>query len=167
MQLAATRQGSFVAELTPGSSEMSESYGERALYALQRWEGGYNSSLPEAVVDRRYSPALPRDVRLWLGDAEDFRRVEIRRTRRALTYTPGTEELLYGWLKMVNQRTAQLHRFVRPLCAVAVRDLDDADARLATQFVEVRGTGRFNKNDWWQWVWVEQIVETRSWNEST
>ena len=175
LQLAATRQGSFVAELTLESaaigSEMSESYGERALYALQRWEGGYNSSLPEAVVDRlgKIPTALPRDVRLWLGDAEDFRRVEIRRTRRALTYTPGTEEaLLYGWLKMVNwdKRTAQLHRYGDRYVPLRFDpDLDDEMRRLANQFVEVKGEGRFNNKEQWQSVKVEEITATRSSSE--
>ena len=172
LQLSATRPGSFVAELTlePAAigSEMSESYGERALYALQRWEGGYNSSLPEAVVDRlgKIPPALPRDVRLWLGDAEDFRRVEIRRTRRALTYTPGTEEaLLYGWLKMVNwdKRTAQLHRYRDRYVPLRFDpDLDDEMRRLANQFVVVKGEGRFNNNEQWQSVKVVEIAATRS-----
>ena len=37
--------------------------------------------------------------------------------------------------------------------------------RLATQHVEVRGSGRLNQNDQWTSVVVEQVTGTRSWRE--
>ncbi len=172
LQLAATQPGSLVAELTLDTtavgSDRFESYGEQALYAFQRWDGGETSTLPEVVVDRlhRIPNNLPKGARLWLGDPEALRRVEIRRRGWTLKPRPEIEEaLVYGWLKMVNwdKRTAQLHRYEDRYVPLQFdADLDYEMRRLATQFVEVRGNGLINRNDQWQVVWVEEITETRS-----
>lgn len=45
------------------------------------------------------------------------------------------------------------------------RTLDAEMLRLATQYVEVKGTGRFDKDDEWTSVHVAQLSETRSWSE--
>ena len=127
--------------------------------------------MPGAVVDRlrKIPSGLPKDMRLWLGDAEDFRRVEIRRKGWIMRPRLEVEEaLVYGWLKMVNwdRRTAQLHRYRDRYVPLRFDpDLDDEMRRFATQFVEIRGKGLINRNDRWQWIWVEQIVETPSWND--
>ena len=80
LQLSATRPGSFVAELTL----------EPARYRVRNvgklWRAGslriaalgaedIIPTLPEAVVDRLWEDTACKilvDVRLWLGDAEDF-----------------------------------------------------------------------------------------------
>ena len=179
LQLSATRPGSFVAELTldPDAidSGISERYGERALHAFQHWSGGYGSTLPKSVVDRlwRIPPKIPVDVQLWLGDAEVLRRVVIVPrngfSERVPYQAQKTEEaLVYGWLKMVNwdKRTAQLHRYGDRYVPLRFDpDLDNEMRRLATQFVEVKGEGRFNNNEQWQSVKVEEITATRSSSE--
>ena len=82
---------------------------------------------------------------------------------------PLTNALLAGWLNEVNWHTgaAQLHdaaggyvslRFDPPLA--------DQMRRLATQYVEVRGRGRFNDQDEWTTVHVEQLRETAAATES-
>ena len=43
--------------------------------------------------------------------------------------------------------------------------LGDDMRRLATEYVEVRGRGRFDKHDRWTTVEVEQVSGTRSWRE--
>ena len=76
--------------------------------------------------------------------------------------------LLRGWLKAVNgdKGTARLYdgsggyvrlRFDAGLC--------DDMRRLATEFVEVRGVGRFNPQDEWASVHVGRIDATRSGRE--
>lgn len=78
------------------------------------------------------------------------------------------EALLYGWLKEVDwdERTARLHEAgggqVR-LCFGPA--LDVAMRRLATEYVEVRGTGRFDDRDEWVEVRVEELNDTRARSE--
>ena len=76
--------------------------------------------------------------------------------------------LVEGRLMEVNWScgTAELH-FI-PQRVVPLRfdpSLNDDMRRLATQHVEIRGRGRFNDNDEWDIICVEQITSTRSWSE--
>ena len=76
--------------------------------------------------------------------------------------------LVEGRLMEVNWAcgTAELHfipKRVVPLRFDPV--LNDDMRRLATQHVEIRGRGRFNDNDEWDIICVEQITSTRSWSE--
>ena len=76
--------------------------------------------------------------------------------------------LLEGRLMAVNWAcgTAELHRrhgAVVPLCFGPA--LNDAVRGLTTQHVEIRGRGRFNAEDRWEVVCVEQITGTRSLSE--
>ncbi len=76
--------------------------------------------------------------------------------------------LVEGRLMEVNWAcgTAELH-FI-PQRVVPLRfdpALNDDMRRLATQYVEIRGRGRFNDNDEWDIIFVEQITSTRSWSE--
>lgn len=78
------------------------------------------------------------------------------------------EALLYGWLKEVDwdERTARLHEAgggQARLCFGPA--LDVAMRRLATEYVEVRGQGRFDDRDEWVEVRVEELNETRSRSE--
>ena len=76
--------------------------------------------------------------------------------------------LVEGRLMEVNWAcgTAELHYI--PQRVVPLRfdpALNDDMRRLATQYVEIRGRGRFNDNDEWDIIYVEQITDTRSWLE--
>ncbi len=175
LRLVSTKPGSFVAELArepSGNVEVFQrDYGLRAFDALQNWNGSENSTLPGVVTARLYQipSALPQGVRVWLGGADDSRRVEIKRRSRARRVGPGTEEaLLHGWLKAVNwdKRTAQLHRSVGGYVRLRFDEpLDEAMLDLAKQYVEVRGRGRFRKDGVWTAVDVMQLSGTRSWHE--
>ena len=113
--------------------------------------------------------ALDDGVRVWLGSAADRRRVEIK--RREGGAGPGgkaEEALLYGWLQEVNwaMGRAQLHDYTGGYVALRFEPALASDMlQLATQYVEVRGRGRFNKDDEWTSVQVEGVSGTRSWRE--
>ena len=65
-----------------------------------------------------------------------------------------------------DRRTAQLHQFGGGYVRLRFgAELDDEMLRLATRYIEVRGRGRFNRNDEWTTVDVEQVRETRSWQQ--
>ena len=76
--------------------------------------------------------------------------------------------LMEGRLMEVNWAcgTAELHDMpqrIVPLCFDSV--LNDDMRRLATQYVEIRGRGRFNDNDEWDVIYVELVNSTRSWSK--
>ncbi len=76
--------------------------------------------------------------------------------------------LVDGRLMEVNWAygTAELHYI--PQRVVPLRfdpSLNDDMRRLATQYVEIRGRGRFKDNDEWDIIYVEQITSTRSCSE--
>ncbi len=76
--------------------------------------------------------------------------------------------LLYGWLKEVNWdgRTARLHDADGGSVRLSFgAELDGEMRRLATEYVEVHGAGRFDDRDEWVEVRVEQLNETRSSSE--
>ena len=86
------------------------------------------------------------------------------------TKPPALDEpaLVEGRLMEVNWAcgTAELHYI--PQRVVPLRFdpvLNDDMRRLATQYVEIRGRGRFNDNDEWDIIYVEQITSTRSCSE--
>ncbi len=90
--------------------------------------------------------------------------------RQRETKPMGLDEsaLVEGRLMEVNWAcgTAELHYI--PQRIVPLRfdpTLNDDMRRLATQYVEIRGRGRFNDNDEWDIIYVEQITGTRSWSE--
>ena len=175
LRFTGTRPGSVIADLDlapPPSGQASlDDYGPRAVAAIQAWDGTEDSTLPKPVVDRlrEAASAVPEDVQLWIGNADDARRVEIKRRGRAALPGPQAEAaLLYGWLREVNwdKRTAQLHDSAGGYIGLRFDGaLDDDTLRLATQYVEVRGTGRFNDRGEWTSVHAEQLTETSSWSE--
>ena len=76
--------------------------------------------------------------------------------------------LLYGWLKEVNWdgRTARLYDADGGSVRLSFGpEFDIEMRRLATEYVEVRGRGRFDDRDEWVEVRVEQLNETRSLSE--
>ena len=104
--------------------------------------------LPSYVTDELFGTAdsLSNDISLWLGNAEQPRRVKVRRMQRGRQSILDTEQaLLRGWLREVNwQRgTAQLNT-----TTLAVTFNCDSTPRwamkcseLATRYVEVTGSG--------------------------
>ena len=105
---------------------------------------------------------------MWLGDAGETRRIRFKcGGRPARVSVPTEAAVLYGWLREVNwdRGTAQLHDNVGGYVALKFDSALDAEmVRLATQYVKVSGTGRFNKRGDWTTVAVESIQDTRSWN---
>ena len=76
--------------------------------------------------------------------------------------------LVEGRLMAVNWAygTAELHYIPQRIVLLRFDPaLNDDMRRLATQYVEIRGRGRFKDNDEWDVIYVEQITSTRSWSE--
>ena len=175
LRVIATRTGSWVADVEleppPSAQAYLDDYGPQAIAAIQAWDGTEDSTLPWSVADCLYeaASAIPKDVRLWIGRPDDGPKVEVKRRDRGARRRPEDEEaLLHGWLREVNWklRTAQLHDFTGGYVRLGFDDaLDDEMLRLATQYVEVRGAGRFGKDGEWTRVHVEQLSETRSASE--
>ena len=175
LRLVEVRPGSFIADLEVESPPDGQSYlddfGNRAIEALQEWEG-QASTLPEHVEDTLHSTAvkLSDGVRLWFGDRDNPHRVEIqRRPAVARTTTGVTEALLHGWLYEVNwdKGTAQLHDYSGDYVQLRFPEkLHEDMLRLATRHVEVIGRGRFNDKDKWGTVEVQRLNAARSWNDS-
>ena len=175
LRLVEVRPGSFIADLEVESPPDGQSYlddfGNRAIEALQEWEG-QASTLPEHVEDTLHSTAvkLSDGVRLWFGDRDNPHRVEIqRRPAVARTTTGVTEALLHGWLYEVNWDigTAQLHDYSGDYVQLRFPEkLHEDMLRLATRHVEVIGRGRVNDKDKWGTVEVQRLNAARSWNDS-
>lgn len=156
----------------PNGQHPHEGYGPRALRAILDWPNNASPALPEDVTNQLSSIGeglSPEISVVWLGDPSSDRRLEFRRAELCQPQQSlDAKALLYGWLKEVNwaQGTAQLHehedKYVQLRFDAA---LNYEMRRLATQYVEIRGRGRFNKDDSWHTVLVEQISGTRSWRE--
>ena len=174
LRFKGTRPGSVVADLElerpPDGQAYLDDYGAQALAAIRDWDGSEDSTLPRPVVDRLHAAAcaLPEEVRLWVGGPGDAGRVEIKRRYRAPREPHAEEALLYGRLREVNwdRGTAQLHDYTGHYVGLRFDSaLNEDMLRLATQYVEVRGTGRFNERDVWTTVHVERLADTRSRSE--
>lgn len=175
LRLAPTRPGSYVAEFThepPVDTQMRmENLGQKAIAALCDWDGGNESSVPGEVADCLYDMAgsLSGSTRLWFGNSIQARRVQVTRPGVGVVALAESEDaLLHGWLREVNwaRRTAQLHDYSGDYVALRFGEaLADDMLRLATQYVEVRGSGRFDKHDQWTSVEVESVTATGSWRE--
>ena len=175
LMLTETRRGSLVAELDLPESQASSSefskLGPLALDALMDWDGSTKSSLPDSVVSRLSGipRSLPEGVDLWLGDNNVPRRVKLNRQalQRALP-SPEEPALLYGRLNAIdwNRGTAQLHVYRKRNVQLRFDSvLHDQMLDCATRFVEVRGKGRFNSKDQWQYVQVERLRKVESGGE--
>ena len=139
---------------------------------LLRWDGSNDSSfLPKPVTNRLYAIAskMPSDVRLWLGSADNPRKLELKRIRRTRRVSSRAEvAFLQGRLGEVNwdKRTAQLHNYGGGYVRLRFNAALDEEMRLyGNQYVEVRGLGRFNAKDKWISVEVRELVGTRSGNQ--
>lgn len=178
LRLRGMSRGSFVAELElappEGARLRQESHGRAALAAILAANGVDDPALPESVRECLSEAATGLSaevVAVSLGDAGGKRRIRIARRpggvrrRRAAEREPA---LVYGLLLEVNWEngTAQLHepygdagRYVRLRFDSG---LSGDMLRLATQYVEVRGHGRFDDDGDWSEVQVEEIAATRS-----
>ena len=175
LRLVVTRTSSFVGALAleppPDGQSYMDNYGSKALDALRNWDGEEGSTLPAPVTDKLFATisTLSDDVRLWFGSADDPRKIEVKRRYRTARSPSETEEaLLQGWLSEVNwdKQTAQLHRYEGGYVRLKFGEaLHGAMLRLATQYVEIKGSGIFNPKDEWSTVLVEQISGSRSWHE--
>ena len=175
LRLIDTRFGSFTADLVvespPDGQHYLDDFGNRAIQALNEWDGKGQSTLPKDVVDALHATAakLSDGVQLWFGDAENPHMVEIQRKAAAPRTTSDlTDALLHGWLYEVNwdKGTAQLHDFSENYVQLRFSEhLHEDMLRLATRYVEVKGRGRFNDSDQWTSVEVHQINATRSGTE--
>ena len=175
LRLVEMRPGSFIADLVveapPDGQSYFDDFGNRAIEALQEWDGTQASTLPKDVEDTLHSTAakLSDGVRLWFGSRDNPRSVEIQRSPAAARTTTGvTEALLHGWLYEVNwdKRTAQLHSYSGEYVQLRfAEDFHEDMLQLATRHVEVRGRGRFNDNGKWTTVEVQQLNAARSWND--
>ena len=174
LRLVTTKPGSFVAllDLEPQASERSylNRYGERALDALIEWDGSEDSTLPKVVIDSLYSiPSnIPDDMRIWLGNEQNTRKVELRYAESAIEKRATTEEaLLYGWLNEVDwgNRTARLYQYGDQYVRLRFDSTLNGQMRsLATRHIQVRGYGRINSKNKWTSVEVREISETASWD---
>ncbi len=179
LRMTTVRTGSLVVEFAhdpppgrPVQLSWEESYGERAVRALRDWDGREGSTLPPVVTDCLWDAAssLSDGCQLWLGGQTEPRRVEIK---RRITDTGGPvkveeEALLQGWLKEVNwaKGTAQLHSYVGGYVRLEFdSSLEDEMLRLATQYVEVEGTGLFSDEGDCKKVTVSALSNDRSWGE--
>ena len=171
MRFVSVSEGSFAAQLALESAangdERADDYGARAIDAILNWDGGYeDSALPDEAVEKLHGiyPALPMDMRVWLGGIENRLAVEIKRVIHAVKTATSEPEraVLHGWLKEVNwdKRTAQLHRYgVKGHIRLRFAEsLDREMIRMATRYVEISGVGRFNANDDWTTVRVDAIT---------
>ena len=176
MRLVSTRRGSLMAELklesATNGAEPSDEFHSRALDAILKWDGYGDSDLPSEAVRILHGTyrEIPMDVKVWLGDEETPRMVEIKRVGHAVNLTSEPQSaVLHGWLKEVNwaRRTAQLHRYgVKGHIRLRFADsLDIEMVRLATRYVEVRGAGKFNANGDWTSIQVDEITAADSGGE--
>ena len=170
MRFVDVSEGSFAAQLALESAaadggERADDYGARAIDAILNWDGGYeDSTLPGEAVEKLHGiyPALPMDMRVWLGGIENRLAVEIKRViHPSKTASEPERAVLHGWLKEVNwnTRTAQLHRYgVKGHIRLRFAEsLDREMIRMATRYVEVKGVGEFDDAENWTTVRVDAI----------
>jgi len=175
LQVAGARSGSLIVdlELAPprGGQPYLENYGPAAIDALLDWDGQEGTALPLTVTERLFEmrAKFSDEVKLWLGDSRNGRKVELKVRPASVDPTPDeTEAVLHGWLREVNwhRRTAQLHDAQGDFVGLRFdAGLHDEMLRLATQYVEIRGRGRINAKDEWTTVQVSEIGHAGSWRE--
>ena len=175
LNIAGARSGSLIIDLELAPPPTQQPYlgnlGATAVDALLSWDGEENSTLPRPVTDRLYEIAekIPDEVKLWLGNAQNQRRIEIKAAPSSQNEAwDATDAILYGWLREVNwhRRTAQLHdRHGGHIRLRFDADLNDTMLRLATRYVEIRGQGRINAKDEWTSIQVRELNPTGSWNQ--
>ncbi|WP_419919212.1 hypothetical protein [Candidatus Poriferisocius sp.] len=175
LHLCGITLGSLVVELElpPPKQERlwDDNVGPQALAAILSLDSDGNGagSVPPSAVDqlRAICTDLSSEVdSVWLGDASENRRLQFKRETSVKQMSNSPEvALLYGWLKEVNweKNTARLYDMAGEYVNLRFDpSLDVLMQKLATQYVEVSGTGRFNDSGEWITVSVDRIDHTRS-----
>ena len=174
LRLVRTAPGSLVAELElappPGAQLDVWNYGRQAVDRLLRWKGDQDPSLPQGVVKELNA------VRNELSEETSLVRLRAPGTDSSLILTrmiqvherSTAEEIdatLQGRLMMVDwkRRTAELHNYGQPVIRLRFdAALDKEMQRYATQYVEVRGLGKFTADGSVVDFRVRQLKGTRS-----
>ena len=174
LRLIGTSPGSLRASflLVPATKEQALiNIGQEALGNILGSQGPADPALPDPVRGHlgRIGTDLSDEVSgVLLGGANGRTSLRIRREQRSKRPHRDLEPaVLHGLLLEVNweRHTAQLHEPYGPDRYVQLRfdpALDDDMRRLATQYVTVRGSGRFGGDDHWASVHVEDIEGDRS-----
>ena len=152
--------------------------GSQAFEALRDWNGTGGPSLPVPVIDvlSEAAQSLSPGINMWMGSEKNPRRNRYPKQTLAAeavsTVAPRRADveqaIVQGWLNEVNwkRHTAQLHGFREGVIQLRFPDaLSDEMRELATEFVEVRGVGRFNAEDQWTSILVRQIQHAGNWKE--
>lgn len=174
-RLKSSSSGALTAELVvsgPANGQQDgETYHERAFERILGWKSRTDVDLPYHVADelRSIGNGLSEEVdAVWLGDDDNSQMVKIERqdhetSSECASYIENA--ILHGWLKEVNrdEGVAELHRYRgRHVELKFGSDLQDDMRQLATQYVEVRGSGYINAQDRWEFVNVSEVNATRS-----
>ena len=173
LRLVRTAPGSLVAVLElppPGTHLGLWNYGHRAVNRLLRWKGDQDPSLPPGVVEAL--KAVRNDlseeiylVRLRAPGIDSSLTLTRMSQVRDRTTAEETDATLQGRLMMVDwkQRTAQLHNYGQPVIRLRFdAALDDEMKRRATQYIEVRGRGKFAEDGSLVDFHVRHLKGTRS-----
>ena len=103
---------------------------------------------------------IPDDMRIWLGNEQNTRKVELRYAESAIEKRATTEEaLLYGWLNEVDwgNRTTRLYQYGDQYVRLRFDSTLNGQMRsLATRHIQVRGYGRINSKNKWTSVEVRR-----------
>lgn len=179
LRLHSTSPGSVVVKLglnPPPDSQMSMGKnGSNALDQILDWQEDRTDNgdfLPAEVADELIAigPKLSPEIDLVrIGDPTNGRCIDIGRITAAKKISYKNEKvLLHGWLKAINwdNGTAQLHRYQDQYVKLNFdASFNTKMKQLAMLYVRVQGRGRLNHDDSWIDVQLEQINETRSWQE--
>lgn len=155
LRLVRTAPGSLIAELElsppPGAQLDLWNYGRQAVNRLLRWKGDQDPSLPQGVVKELKAVQIELSEEICLvrlrapGSDRSLTLIRMSQVHEQST-AEEIEATLQGRLMMVDwkRRTAQLHNYGQPLVRLRFDSaLDKEMQHHATQYVEVRGRGKF------------------------
>lgn len=176
LRLLGTSRGSLVAELGVAPPGGARRYGSAALDAITGASGLDDPALPGPVRESLAAIGAdlsPEIVAASVGGASHGRRLRIERRPRGKRRPRAESEpaLAHGLLLEVNweQGTAQLHEpYGDRDRHIQIRfgpEMAGDMRRLATEYVEVRGSGRFDDEGNWRHVHAESIEGARSMRE--
>ena len=179
LRIVGIAPGSVVAELElPTSDDVtddSEDYGQQAVEKILGWRGEDDDSLPEDVARELISigTGVSDGVGVVrLGDPSNGRSMSIARKPKPKQRRQTSETInanILGSLKEVNwdNNTAQLHRYghARHIKLRFHDTIADDMKRFANQYVQIRGIGKLNEHDQWDYVQISKIEGTRSTSE--
>ena len=177
LRLARTSPGSLVAELElrarSGAQGHLVDYGARAVRSILDWRGRQDPSLPQSVIKELLAVRgdLSEDIdciRLGSPDADGTLTLTRMQHARERAASEELEATLQGRLMMVdwNRRTARLDNYGEDYVRLRLdAGLDGEMQRLATQYVEVKGRGRFPADGTRVDFHVEHVNGTRSWTQ--